>query len=377
MRACLHSRTAMRVLLELARFPAPSAEALYQGARAVAWQEWLTVRTTLAVEATVGVLGHHPLRLRRPQGEGRGGGRHCATRWAPGPTSTPRTRTSGSCSTSHAGPGRPLARPGRRAAPPARLPRRHHRGAAQGDAGGGGAAPRRRRPERSRSSTPWPAPGRWPSSTRCGPAASPPGSSRAFGFQRWPSYRGGPQSAWDRIKEEARAAALPTRPAPILARDGHPKAIEALRGTRHAAGVLGDLEIEKADARDLEPIAAEGTLVTNPPYGERLGGKGGRRAIGVSGATEGSPRGRGDRPGARSRPARRARRGAGGHKKLAGFYRGLAEMLERHRGWTAVLLSGNPLLPAGHPPAARGGPPALERAAGDPPAQVPDPVSGP
>ena len=31
-------------------------------------------------------------------------------------------------------------------------------------------------------------------------------------------------------------------------------------------------------------------------------------------------------------------------KKLAGFYRGLAEMLARHSGWTAVLLSGNPLL---------------------------------
>jgi 23S rRNA G2445 N2-methylase RlmL len=31
-------------------------------------------------------------------------------------------------------------------------------------------------------------------------------------------------------------------------------------------------------------------------------------------------------------------------KKLAGFYRGLAEMLARHAGWTAVLLSGNPLL---------------------------------
>ena len=31
-------------------------------------------------------------------------------------------------------------------------------------------------------------------------------------------------------------------------------------------------------------------------------------------------------------------------KKLAGFYRGLAEMLQRHSGWTAILLSGNPAL---------------------------------
>ncbi len=51
--ACLHSRVAMRVLLELARFPADDADALYQGARAVDWTAWLTTRTTLAVEATL------------------------------------------------------------------------------------------------------------------------------------------------------------------------------------------------------------------------------------------------------------------------------------------------------------------------------------
>ncbi len=53
MRACLHARTAMRILLELGRFSAPSQEALYEGVRAVAWEEWLTTRTTLAVEASV------------------------------------------------------------------------------------------------------------------------------------------------------------------------------------------------------------------------------------------------------------------------------------------------------------------------------------
>src|SRR5512143_3390011 len=31
-------------------------------------------------------------------------------------------------------------------------------------------------------------------------------------------------------------------------------------------------------------------------------------------------------------------------KKLQGFYRGLAEMIGRHSGWTAILLSGSPLL---------------------------------
>jgi putative N6-adenine-specific DNA methylase len=36
-------------------------------------------------------------------------------------------------------------------------------------------------------------------------------------------------------------------------------------------------------------------------------------------------------------------------KKLAGFYRGLAEMLVRHSGWTAILLSGSPLLASAIP----------------------------
>src|SRR6266542_2501204 len=53
MRACLHGRVAIRVLLELASFPAGDADALYEGVRAVDWSPWLTARTTLAVEATV------------------------------------------------------------------------------------------------------------------------------------------------------------------------------------------------------------------------------------------------------------------------------------------------------------------------------------
>src|SRR5574341_2168903 len=53
MRACLWSRTAMRVLLELARFRAPDADGLYLGVRSGDWTEWLTPRTTLAVDASV------------------------------------------------------------------------------------------------------------------------------------------------------------------------------------------------------------------------------------------------------------------------------------------------------------------------------------
>lgn len=50
-RACLHSRIASRVLLSIARFPAPDPEALYDGVHAIAWERWLSPRHTLAVRA--------------------------------------------------------------------------------------------------------------------------------------------------------------------------------------------------------------------------------------------------------------------------------------------------------------------------------------
>src|SRR5688572_16120138 len=53
MKACLWSRVAMRVLLQVAAFRAPTAEALYAGARDVDWTLYLDTRTTFAVSASV------------------------------------------------------------------------------------------------------------------------------------------------------------------------------------------------------------------------------------------------------------------------------------------------------------------------------------
>jgi putative N6-adenine-specific DNA methylase len=52
MRACLHSRIAMRVLLERGRFAAKGEQALYDGVRALGWDEHASPRHTLAVSAT-------------------------------------------------------------------------------------------------------------------------------------------------------------------------------------------------------------------------------------------------------------------------------------------------------------------------------------
>lgn len=52
-RACLWSRLASRVLLPLATFPATSPEELYDGVRAIDWSEHLSTESTLVVDASV------------------------------------------------------------------------------------------------------------------------------------------------------------------------------------------------------------------------------------------------------------------------------------------------------------------------------------
>ena len=315
MRACLHARTAMRVLLELARFPAPDAAALYEGARAIPWDAWLTVRTTLAVEASVsssGIThsGYAALKVKdaavdalrdklgaRPDVDAKDPDVRIVLHLA---------RDAATVSLDLAG--EPLHRRGYRAVT-TQAPLKETLAAAVLLLGGAD-------PELP-FVDPLAGSGTLAIEQALRARRLAPGLGRAFGFQRWPAYRGGPQSAWDRMKAEARAAALPRAPAPIVARDLHPKAVLAARRNVAAAGVADDVAVEQGDARDLEPRFPEGTLAANPPYGERL----------MSGRGEAAPSD--------------ARVQA---KKLQGFYRGLGEMLCRHHGWSVLLLSGSPLL---------------------------------
>ncbi len=336
MRACLHARTAMRVLLELARWPAPDAEALYEGARAIDWDAWLTPRTTLAVEATVSSSaithsGYAALKVKDAAVD--------ALRATLGarPDVDPKdpdvrivlhlARDEATLSLDLAG--EPLHRRGYRAVT-TEAPLKETLAAAVLLLGGAD-------PELP-FVDPLAGSGTLAIEHALRARRIAPGLSRAFGFQRWPMYRGAPQSAWDRMKEEARALAQPRAPAPILARDLHPKAVEAARRNAAAAGVGGDVQVEQGDARDLAPRFPSGTLAANPPYGERLMGGKGAAARGARG-----------RPGAGERRRSEDRPPDAGdarvqQKKLQGFYRGLAEMLARHSGWTAILLSGSPLL---------------------------------
>jgi 23S rRNA (guanine2445-N2)-methyltransferase / 23S rRNA (guanine2069-N7)-methyltransferase len=56
-RACLWSRLASRILLQLAEFEVADADALYAGARAIAWNDHFDVGTTFAVDAVGSTQG--------------------------------------------------------------------------------------------------------------------------------------------------------------------------------------------------------------------------------------------------------------------------------------------------------------------------------
>lgn len=170
MRACLHSRIAMRVLWELATFTATDADDLYAGMCTVAWHEHLTASHTLAVRATCAhsALSHTQFIALRTKDAVVHAPRYCTGVRPDVNTQDPRChhRPGG------ARRGHRLPRPLGRAPPPPRVPHRGHRRDPQGD-----PRRRRRRPLRLAPRRPLPRPPRRlrasPSSTPCGPTSRP------------------------------------------------------------------------------------------------------------------------------------------------------------------------------------------------------------
>ena len=97
----------------------------------------------------------------------------------------------------------------------------------------------------------------------------PPGISRPFGFER---LRGHDAYRWRDLKEDARARILPQLDAPLVGYDLNPQAIEFARNNAERAWLTADsIRFEVGDARHVTAPADHGWIVTNPPYGERMG----------------------------------------------------------------------------------------------------------
>ncbi len=102
---------------------------------------------------------------------------------------------------------------------------------------------------------------------------------RAFAFERWEDF---PEERWRALADEARAGILPRAPAPILASDRDAPVLAAAKANALRAGVDGDLSLAHA-ALSCAPLpeadTRAGWVVTNPPYGARLGDRRGLRSL--------------------------------------------------------------------------------------------------
>lgn len=100
----------------------------------------------------------------------------------------------------------------------------------------------------------------------------PPGGEREFAFHQWPTFEPGSwASVVASIESSVEAAGTGARAVPILLADRDEKATEAARSNAERAGVVDDVEVATQVVSHLGARPGPGLVVTNPPYGRRVG----------------------------------------------------------------------------------------------------------
>lgn len=274
--ACLNSRLASRILLPLAEFDAPDTDALYAGARAIDWAQHFAADTTLAIDATVArsAITHSHYAMQRVKDAIVD---QCRERFDARPTIA-------------------LERPA------IRLNLRLHRDRATLSLDLSGEPLHRRGWRRDQGEAPLKENlaaamllrARWPEVYAQGGALVDPmcgsgtlliegaliaadvaaGLQREyFGFLGW---RGHDAALWQRLHAAAQARAQEClralRPC-FFGSDNASLMIEIAKRNAQSAGVAGFVHLHKRDLAHLERPAGfeHGLLITNPPYGERMG----------------------------------------------------------------------------------------------------------
>lgn len=104
----------------------------------------------------------------------------------------------------------------------------------------------------------------------------PPGADRSFAFESWPGHDA---AAWKAEVDSAKKEALPKAPGQIVASDRDEGAIAAAKSNATRAGVADDVQFEVRAVSSAEFPDEPGWLVTNPPYGLRVGETGALRNL--------------------------------------------------------------------------------------------------
>ena len=94
-----------------------------------------------------------------------------------------------------------------------------------------------------------------------------PGLNRTFCSEDFPQF---PAELWSRAREAARDAVITDSAFRAAASDIDGECIEIAKAAARRAGVADSIDFFVADALKLETGGVRGTVVTNPPYGERL-----------------------------------------------------------------------------------------------------------
>ncbi|MEE1037789.1 MAG: class I SAM-dependent RNA methyltransferase [Eubacterium sp.] len=95
-----------------------------------------------------------------------------------------------------------------------------------------------------------------------------PGLGRTFASQEWEFID---KELWKEERKAAYEAIDYDADIRIKASDINPEALEAARENAEEAGVDDCIEFAVADIKDLEATEENGIIITNPPYGERIG----------------------------------------------------------------------------------------------------------
>lgn len=272
--ACLWSRIANRILLPLARFPAPDADALYAGVRALDWRQHLSPDATLAVDfvSSRSAIAHTQFGAQKVKDAVVDQLRAATGRRPTVQTERPAVRLNVYLYRDEAQlaldlSGDSLHRRGYREQG-AQAPLKENLAAAlllragwpEVAAAGGGLL------------DPMCGSGTLPIEAAFMAADIAPGLLRDyFGFLGWLGHV--PQ-LWQQLREEAlarREAGLGRLPR-IVGYDADARAVRTALRNLERAGLHGRVHIERRRLSEVRPPADKpGLFIVNPPYGERLG----------------------------------------------------------------------------------------------------------
>ena len=259
-------RTADRVLLRVAEFPAGDFDALYEGVRAVRWTDFMAPSPAVVVEARsnrskITSVPAIQSVSKKAIVDALSRGKSSSRMEESGPPYTVEVtiaRDRASILLDTTGPG---------------LHKRGYRAS-------GGEAPMRENLAAALVLL-----SRWDTSRPfadplCGSGTIPieaaliacniaPGIGRRFAAEEWP---GVPRAVWKAAREEARSEERRDVELRIEASDRDAKIIEAARRNAERAGVGPRIGFRCAELDSFKPAGDFGCMVSNPPYGERLGG---------------------------------------------------------------------------------------------------------